>query len=120
MTVTASQRVKRSWQFLIAGTLAVAAIVLWKVLTPEQTYRGRSVRYWVRTACAGGQSPETLSALQALGPDAVKLLLKALVRDDSYLKNRWLQIHSRLPRGLQQVYRRPLLTGAFGTVPTWH
>src|SRR5580704_13870879 len=93
---------RRSWVFLVLIILTVAAVAFWWALRPDgRLYQGRTEHDWI-ASLANQPGVKEMQQWQALGPEAVPMLARALGQGTSPVLRWYRNFRSRMPISLQR------------------
>ena len=90
---------------IVAFTLTALALLAWRFSRHETIYNGNPSSYWVELAIRGDQSPETLDALKALGPEAILPLLDSMQGADSIGNSLFRWTYGKIPDRMRRYVR---------------
>ncbi len=94
---------------LLLLALALSSIVAWQMLRPrEPIYQGKPESYWLSTLAKPYRAQDDLQQWEALGPDAVPLLLKVVARKEGPFHAAYLALWPKLPPWLKNRCPRPV------------
>lgn len=92
----------------LAVLILVSLVVALRLLTPEPSFQGKPVSFWLQQKAAGtGEWQEITNALYHIGPRAVPYIVNRLKRDNSWLADHYRETWPRLPGFLRGTLPRP-------------
>ena len=102
---------KQHWRkIMIVAGVAILSLFLAVLLRPrEPTYQGKPLSYWAEQLWTPGaaEQDQARTALRAIGPKAVPLLLGQIRRQNSLSLRLYRDTWPRLPRTFRRVFPRP-------------